>query len=929
LAVPAGYEAFHGLRRKGLTLICLCLASAVAMGTTVYVDSYSIHEWESYMDIGPVAMSLEGGDIQAEVDDIEAIDGIQKAAAITLGEGGFRSGDLRYASNLKIAYIDSTYLEEFPDVYSIQSGRYPNSTSEIAIAVERATDLNASIGKTINYSYYRTDMEQPHWINMTVVGLFENHPSQSPGWYGSYFAIAIVLPEVLGPEGYDNYYIEESVHVEINRDPVTPFDVSSSIAFVRRIEEAVQSLDPQYERQGYSQYRANNIIGRAILEYKDWRTSARMSQLMRSTGIILLVILLMLLAIRYNVNEREYETSMLQARGASKQDTDRIIIREILILSASGTILGLGLGVLLSRIALSAVGYFQFIPNLFFSEPFLITLESLILTAVVGMILPMMTLGSYFVIYAIKEPVEEGEGKLAKLAKGLRLIRWDSVVLVLSILITVALYSLGAQAQTNPILSFILSVVPLAIFLAIASLTIKALRKGSSRISREFEKAVGKLSASVGVRRVGKSASSAAPTILVLVLAISLAWNMAVIDTSLPMTKKNHARFAFAGDMTFHLDEEHPEDWEAFFNNVSAHPDTENMALLSVLDVMLSTQYGGDFRLAAFDPSEFGQVGYDYTGTLLNESAILAQKMEELEDTPNGAIITHDIAEEYDLTVGNSMRTSIETDEGQKIYVFSVLGIVKGLSDASLLKTQHDSYYQRPFGTDVIYANREYLAGGVNFTSSVRSVLCVNVNEGTNSTAMAEELMNSCGNAVRENPERIGFMYANDGWTTVEYELSQYVKQARYSMNRAVDTMTTAGMVLVMFGGFSVYAAEDVRSRKREVALLRAMGAETIDVVKTQVAELLIITLSALMLLLLFSPIFIANTLATISTSNFIFPVGIFPSIPWISLLTILVFFVVSMVGMIVIVAVTNSRVNLQEALNAHWAEAGPYRGGV
>lgn len=929
MAVPAGYEAFHSLRRKGLTLICLCLASAVAMGTTVYVDSFSIHEWESYMDIGPVAMSLEGEDIQQKVDDIKDIDGIQKAATITLGEGSFRSAQMIYGSNLKIAYIDETYLNEFPDVYSIQSGRYPNSTDEIAIAAERVTDLNASVGKTINYSYYRTDVEEPHWINMTVVGLFENHPSQLPGRYGSYFAMAIVLPEVLDPEGYDNHYIRESVHVEINRDPITPFDVSSSIAFVRRIEKVVWSLDPQYEHQGYSQYRVNDIIGRAIIDYSDWRTSARMTQLIRSAGSILLVILLMLLAIRYNVNEREYETSMLQARGASKQDTDRIIIREILILSASGTILGLGLGVLLSRIALSAVGYFQFIPDLFFSEPFLITLESLILTAVVGIVLPMLTLGGYFVIYAIKEPVEEGEGKLAKIAKGLRLIRWDTIVLVLSILVTMALYSLGNQAQANPILSFIFSIVPLAIFLAIASLTIKALRKGSSRISSGFEKAIGKLSALVGVRRVGKSASSAAPTILVLVLAISLAWNMAVIDASLPMTKKNHARFAFAGDVTFHLDEQHPEDWEAFFNNVSSHPMTENTALMSVLDVMLSTQYGGDLSLATFNPSEFGQVGYDYTGTLLNESAILAQKMEELEDTPNGAIITQDIAEEYDLVVGNSMRTSIETDEGQKVYVFSVLAIVEGLSDASLLKTQHDSYYQRPFGRDVIYANREYLAGGINFTQSARSVLCINVKQSGNSTAMAEELMNSCGNAVRENPERIGILYANDGWTTVEYELSQYVRQPRYSMNRAVDTMTTVGMVLVMFGGFSVYAAEDVRSRKREVALLRAMGAETRDVVKTQVAELLIITLSALMLLLLFSPVFIANTLATISTSSFIFPVGIFPYVPWLTLLTILVFFVVSMVGMIVIVAVTNSRVNLQEALNAHWAEAGPYRGGV
>ncbi len=926
MAVPAGYEAVHSLRRKALTLICLCLASAVAMGTSVYVDSYSIHEWNSYMDFGPVAMVVRGPRAHSKLDDIRSISGIERAAALTLGDGALRevNSSEPYGVGGTIAHIDSSYTDVFPNVYSLQTGSYPANTNEIAIESDVAAELNVSIGDVVNNTYQigHTDFI----FNLEVVGIFEGPKSQDAYSYGSYFAFAIVVPELVAHVS-DPLYFRRSVHIDINRGPVSPFNIFATSNHINNIVNQIKSIDPHYEQQGYSEYQVENIIGSAVSRYSQWRTSARIGQLVRSSGIVLLIVLLMFLAIRYNVNEREYETSMLRARGAAKQDIDRILIRENAVLAAAGTVFGLGLGIFLSRIALSATGYFSFNLEIFLSEPFLVTLESLVITTIVGFIAPMLTLGGYFVIYAIKEPVEKGEGKLAKLVRGFRLIRWDTLVLMWSVLVTLALYSMGTQVQTDPILSFLMSIIPLGIFLAFASLTIKALRKGSSRISKAFEGIIGKMSSSVGVRRVGKSASSAAPTVLVLVLAISLAWNMAVIDASLPVTKRNHARFAFGGDVTFHLNEEYPQAWDDFLDNVSSHPMTEEMALLSVIDVSLSIMYGEDLSLAAFNPREYSKVGYDYTGTLLNESTVLSQAIDELDSTPNGVILTEEVAQEYELVVGDSVRASIESPEGSKIFVFSVLAIVDGLSDASIITTRSESYWPRPFGKQVMYANREYLASEINFTASAQNSLCVNIRDKGNSTAMVEELMNASGNAVIETQgDYWGTAY--NGWACVDYEVQQYVNEAGYSMDRAVDTMMTVGMVLVMFGAFSIYAAEDIRSRKREVALLRSMGARTADIVKTQAAELLILSISALMLLLLFSPVFIVNTLLTMSTSSYVFPVSIFPSVPWFRLLAILGFFVISMVTMIFIVAVTNSKVNLQEALNAHWAEAGPYRGG-
>jgi len=87
-AEPAGYEAFHSIRRKGVTLLCFLLASTMAIGITVYVDSYSVHEWEKNIDVGEIAIIVSGWTLeQSVVDDIREIGGVTKAAALLNSRG--------------------------------------------------------------------------------------------------------------------------------------------------------------------------------------------------------------------------------------------------------------------------------------------------------------------------------------------------------------------------------------------------------------------------------------------------------------------------------------------------------------------------------------------------------------------------------------------------------------------------------------------------------------------------------------------------------------------------------------------------------------------------------------------------------------------------------------------------------------------------
>ncbi|MHA2119123.1 MAG: hypothetical protein ACW98J_09395, partial [Candidatus Thorarchaeota archaeon] len=218
---------------------------------------------------------------------------------------------------------------------------------------------------------------------------------------------------------------------------------------------------------------------------------------------------------------------------------------------------------------------------------------------------------------------------------------------------------------------------------------------------------------------------------------------------------------------------------------------------------------------------------------------------------------------------------------------------------------------------------RAYAETLLNDTSTTEHFCVASTKTGTNGTTMAIDVLDSGGSSV------IIF----DKWGTVIHEISYYLGQVTYQIDRAVETMLTTFTVGVILGAFGIYAVEGITARKREIALLRSMGAKNSLVVRAQGAELLVLTLVSIFLLFGYGPLFMANSLlsslGSYSTWSFLFPVVVFPVIPWTTLVLVLMFFIVSTVLFIAAIAVLGSRVNIAAALNAAWAEAGPYGGDV
>jgi len=918
-AVPVGYQAFHSLPRKAVTLLCFLLASAMVMGISVYVDSYSVHEWNNLIDIGPIAMTVGGDGVEHQIDNIRTLPGVERAAVLETRHGNLFVGsgyEMRQSWGM-LPSPSSEYLDTFMEVFDLEVGRFPNNTSEIALSRGTYERLEVNIGSIVNLSA-GWDEFGPIGTPLTVVGIYKGldyDPSQQYYYfYDSVSGIGVLHPDIVWYEWEGG-----EVHVDIDRTGITPFDARGSMAYVVSIEESIRALDSTYPSPNrWSRYSVSGYLSSAIASFISWQFMMRLTQILRSAGVVVLACMVIFLAIRHNINERRFESNMLISRGAAKAKIESIEFRETVVLSILSSLVGLGVGAVVSRVAMTATGFFEFDFSLLWTEPFLLTIESIGMSLFIGIGLPVVTFMVYRSVYSTKKSDEDKASKLAKIAKGLTIIKWDALVATLTSLLLIALYMGGTAVQNDPILAIIISVAPLALFLSVASLAIKSMRRGANLISRGLQGVVGEIPATVGIRRIGKEASSAGPAALVLVLAMSLAWTNAVIGASMPMTKMNHARFAFGADVTFHLDELALPDWDDFIENVTNHELTQAGTLVSVIDLYLSATWGGGVDAVAMNPLEYLKVGYDHFGQPLNESDI-GDMLKDLQLTLAGAIISNDIAVEYEVSVGDTLRAATSVSGASETMVFTIVGVAEGLSNNLLQTTGHSSGWYLTVGSHTLWVNREYVVSQIDLEQEASNVYCVRAIEGTNDTILVEDILRSGGDLV----------VGEDDWASVSDEVSDYLGMATYQMDRAVDTMLTVIMVGIIFGAFTVYAVEGIRARKREIALLRAMGASSGLVVKAQGAEMLVLAIVSTGLLMGYGPLMIMNNLLTYRATSFIFPVPIFAVIPWLTLATIVVFFLVSILVFVLAIAFLSSRVNLSEALNASWAESGPYGGDV
>ena len=325
-ATPAGYEAFQSLRRKAVTLLCFLLAASMAIGITVYVDSYSVHEWQKNIDVGEVAITVEGWNIDQYVEGIRDVRGVTKAAGLRNGYG-----DLMIMDNESIIFDvwgriltpDEEFFDTFPNYLQLQFGRYPVNEYEIAVINSLHTYNGININDTLTLNQF-DDIR-----NMTVVGFYSHANEGDSPYYWSSNSVAITVESVVS-----DFDEQTEVLVDVRRSSLTPFNPIASLQYLNGIDEAIRRLDPSYQPGiTWPDFNVQNRLSSGIYAYIAWVQMLRISQMIRASSVIFLLILVTFLAIRHNVNDRRYEENMLMSRGAAKGDLEKSTTREVFILS--------------------------------------------------------------------------------------------------------------------------------------------------------------------------------------------------------------------------------------------------------------------------------------------------------------------------------------------------------------------------------------------------------------------------------------------------------------------------------------------------------------------------------------------------------------------------------------------------------------------
>ncbi len=911
--VPTNFNG-HSIRQRIIvTLLCLTLATTLVSSISLYVDSASLDEWNKQIEIGPVSIMVSGDGIEDVLDEIEDIPGVLNVSGLDSAHGYLARRDVLYGFEItgNVYTISEDYLEKFPTTFTLVNGRWPQDESEISIPLSLAEQAHIGLGSYVNYSF--NSVIEPDFLR--IVGIYQQSSGDLYSYY-YYSSIAVVAQNRL-----DSNTTKTRAYIGIDKTPLNPFDAGRALTYLNTISDGIRSLYPGYpEEIAYSRFAVNDYLSTGVRNYIEWRNTARSEQIVRSAGVVLIVVLVVVLALRYNLSDRKLEISYLRARGATDRRIEVLIVRDILGLAALSCVLGIMFGILASRVAMISTGYLQFNLSMLSGAPILISQETLVMIILVSFGLPTIAYAGIKFASTGKKHIEEGKGKLGKLSRGLKLIQWDLGILVIALALMFAFNSSISIIQQNQIYSLIFQYLPIPIYLSVTSLVIKGLQKGADIFSRIAGNFMGKIPASIGVRRIGQTSRSAGLVIMVIVLAITLSWNNAIADTSLIETRENNVKFAIGGDMVFHLERDQSSRWNEFIENVTEYEQVTATTTISLRKLFLSSGYSGFVDFVILHPEEYREVGYDTLGNRLNDSA-LGDLLLQMAENPTAAILTQDIADEYQVTVGDSIKAFKSTSDID-FFSFTILAIVDALPhplvpDSTFIP--ESSGYE--VGSRLIWINSLYASEKIDLIDETYSYLAVATSDTCNDTELATNLLAQGGNEVVHGAD----------WAAVEEELDSYTSAILYKMDRAVDSMLTIISVFIVVGVMTVYATESLRERKREAALLRSLGADGMTIAKAQFAELIFLIIMSLGLLLLYSPLFIVNSLlASVSIYSswaFVFPVPMFVVVPWGTLIFIISIYLTCMIAQSIIIPWQSTKIELREALSSYWTKGGPVIG--
>jgi len=879
------------------------MAISLCFSIFLFVDSVSLEKWNEFSAVGPVAMRIQGESLSDNVENIKTVPHVSHVSTIETSKAYLRmdQNDIYIGSPddpLEPVFLvvgqaysfNSDFSNSFPTEFQLVEGRYPINSSEIAIHASDAYYWGIPIGRMMNYSHFLNSQKR----TVFVVGIFETSDDDLRSVTTD--AVAIVTKEVLNPET-----TKRLAYVDVERGIFSAVDPKGSLSLLRSIESQIHSSNPSSSLHDI--YYIDNYLAIGFQSYIDYLALERSRQITRVQIIIIVTGLLAFLGTRFNMMMREEEIEILRVRGATRGRILRKTLGELFGISFLACLVAYLTTPLITVIAWVSSGYLMFSLSNLNQISILFTVDSFVLLIFLGCIIPIFGLILNQMIRSV-EVREVTHGRLARVSKIIRMIRWDVSSIVIIGLILLSLYVGGSNFNDVPVLSLLATYSTIPLFIAVASIFRKTWQAITKPLSRVFKRLLGGINSNLGIR--GSSRDGKVSLIVVLILGVAISTSLAneVIATSLPTTQTIHSRFLIGGDLSFHLESDKLSNWSDFIDLVISNPNIKCATLVSIGTLSLSEGTAGVVEFIAVDPSAFNQVGYTYSGLEL-ESSAQAVLLNQLDDNPDGAVLTADIATEYNLLTGDTLR-AFSFGEDSSTSEFNILGITSSIPTPIV---SGQPIQESVAGTRKIWLNRQYVQSLSDLNQTAHTFLCARVFDEANSTQVGLEILGEYGT----------FILSHGEWSSYTADLDRFVTQSDYRLDRSIDSMVTILMILSVFVSFVTYQVNQRSIRKYEYAMMKSMGISDGQLTEIRISEIIGIIILSLIIVLFFGLLDIANLLRMHFTEyaiwKYVFPISLFVQVNLISFFIVLCGLIIISISLIVILSLRSKIVDIADIL--------------
>ena len=740
--------------------LSLVMIPFILSTTFFFVDSYSLTVWDRETSVGPAPITLRGVNafqFAAQIRPLPDVTRVSylnsswasilslvnntipspKSAVIMSAPGGTKSP----YTDVRAASISADFATEFPTIFLLSAGRYPQNDSEIALLNTVANQLGIGVGDTLRYGN-TTGVAGPggalfrYEVVLNVVGIYSyaemlyNNPL--PYSQGD----VIVCQDLLGEISRDCW-----VYVGIDGSKISPLDPVSSLATLTSIDESIRELDPLYSGGTFTPdfYLQDSLIG-GIQSYVNWHNAERYSSFMDFIPILFVGFAISFLSSGNYYWRRKEEVTLLFARGGSRSQVARLLETEIFGLSAIALAVGLVAGLLLSQWALFLLGE----PSLYsLSFAALFLPDALVLIVGTSLVVP-----GIFIFFTHEdtlntEKTDRFTGRLGKVSRISGAIRLDFVLAIVTVLVVLTGVQLALSGAQYSFIAPILIVAPLAFLIAIASIVSRFGSRITMALSAVVERINGRQAARIGSRSLGQKNVNAIPFILLSVLIVSMLWTTLLVNDNAASSYLGQTRFSIGGDVTIKLSGDKTGLWDSFMQNVSLALPGSSMSTVIEQTMFLSANLEGAVSFYSIDPLAYSKIGYNYEGVPIEDTP-LKGLLETLTTNVSGAIVTQDVADEFQLSVGGSLRGFLSNGTGFDVMLFTVIGIVPSLPDILVLEGGYISplspIFPETVGESEVWVNNVYASKMISPQNSTASYLCIRLNDPRNVTQKIDQI---------------------------------------------------------------------------------------------------------------------------------------------------------------------------------------------